>query len=442
MEGVVNRSHRLPHVVFPLFLILASLGLWALPWTSSRYRVAAFAEDRRPRQDRFSIATFNARFLFDGVAPEGKANFPWKNDPIAARAHLKQVAALLRSVDADFVHLSEVEDLPTLERLVLEIGDPSYRAYLTPGQDRFTRQNVGFLSRVDPDGKVLRSNEFVRSADGRISQGVAKNYGAHFRVGPLSLTIVGLHLLAFPDDPERARQRELQAEVVRRFTVREGTEKGRLLIVLGDFNDFDPAVSDVENNITRTHALKTIRGVGAFSETDDLANVATRLPKSQRYTIRTEPPDHLPGAPAQRSLTDHILVSRPLLPALRVVEIFDEAAAEPEDGGATRDEMGASDHLPLKATLDWDKLDIFRRGDTDDDSRVDTADGVHILLHLFARLPLDCLDSADANDDGHLQVTDVVFLLNRVHLQGTPLPAPGSPIPGADPTLDTLDCSR
>ena len=224
--------------------------------------------------------------------------------------------------------------------------------------------------------------------------------------------------------------------------MREGTDRRRLLIVLGDFNDFDPAVSDVENNITRTHTLKTIRGVGAFSEEDDLANVATRLPKSKRYTIRTEPPNHLPGAPAQRSLTDHILVSQPLLSALRVVEVFEETPGELEDGGAKKEGTGASDHIPLKATLAWDKLDIFRRGDTDDNAKVDTADGVHILLHLFARLPLDCLDSADTNDDGRLQVTDAVFLLNRVHLQGAPLPAPGSPIPGVDPTLDTLDCSR
>src|SRR4029434_186999 len=92
----------------------------------------AVPADRRPDRSQLSIATFNARFLFDGVAPEGEPAFPWKDDAVSARKHLQSIAALLRPLDADVIHISEVEDLGTLRRLALEIGDHTYEAYLIP----------------------------------------------------------------------------------------------------------------------------------------------------------------------------------------------------------------------------------------------------------------------------------------------------------------------
>lgn len=74
-------------------------------------------------------------------------------------------------------------------------------------------------------------------------------------------------------------------------------------------------------------------------------------------------------------------------------------------------------------------------------STVDTADVLLLLRAIFAgsaRLP--CLDAADVNDSGSLDLSDAVHLLNHLFRGG---PAPLAPFPeaGADPTRrDPLDC--
>ena len=53
--------------------------------------------------------------------------------------------------------------------------------------------------------------------------------------------------------------------------------------------------------------------------------------------------------------------------------------------------------------------------------------------------PFDCEDSADVNDDGGLNLTDAVYLLNHLFRGQTEPPAP-FPEAGVDPTEDELDC--
>ena len=399
---------------------------WLLPVT----RLGA--EDRRPDRCRLSVATFNARFLFDGLDPEGDASFPWKGDSVQAGEHLSDIARLLREVDADIVHVSEVESLEVLEWLVSEIGDDSYRAFLVPGFDLFTRQNVGVISRVDPVGAPFRTDEWARSPFGGPAQGVSKNYVARFELAGLDFALVGLHLLAFPYDPERAPRRESQAEVIRRLCVREGTERRRFLIVLGDFNDFDSRVPDAAGNTTRTRVLDVIRGVDGGTTRDELENVASTLPPDRRFSAFFDRDrDGFDDGITERSMTDHILLSSELAPAIELVEVFDE-----HDPIA-----GPSDHFPLKVTLDLTRLGLFTRGDADSDGTVDWRDSIAALEFLFGKTRLDCVDAADTDDDGRIRVTDAVRLLIHLFQRG-PAPAPpGSVLPGHDPTDDSLECA-
>ena len=79
---------------------------------------------------------------------------------------------------------------------------------------------------------------------------------------------------------------------------------------------------------------------------------------------------------------------------------------------------------------------VFIRGDTDGDGQVCMADSVRLLYSFFRpdRIELECLDAADATDDGRLDLSDVVAGLMWV-FQSVPLPPPhGSP--GVDPTED------
>ena len=53
--------------------------------------------------------------------------------------------------------------------------------------------------------------------------------------------------------------------------------------------------------------------------------------------------------------------------------------------------------------------------------------------------PLSCLDAGDTNDNGSVDVADVVYLLAFLFSSGDP-PPPPFPDPGPDPTPDPLVC--
>ena len=70
----------------------------------------------------------------------------------------------------------------------------------------------------------------------------------------------------------------------------------------------------------------------------------------------------------------------------------------------------------------------------------DIADAIFTLGYLFASEPApSCLDAADANDDGALEIIDAVYLPNFLSLGG---PAPPEPFPTCNPdqTIDELGC--
>ncbi len=77
----------------------------------------------------------------------------------------------------------------------------------------------------------------------------------------------------------------------------------------------------------------------------------------------------------------------------------------------------------------------FRRGDANDDRRVDLSDSVAVLNYLFlgsARPP--CLEAANANDDLRLDLSDAVFILGFLFLGQDVPPAPGPRDCGPDAT--------
>ena len=81
----------------------------------------------------------------------------------------------------------------------------------------------------------------------------------------------------------------------------------------------------------------------------------------------------------------------------------------------------------------------FIRGDSNDDATVDLSDGVAIFSDLFIGVaaPAPCRDALDANDDGSADISDGIYVLNFLFQGGPPIPEPW-PLPGADPTPDSL----
>ena len=82
----------------------------------------------------------------------------------------------------------------------------------------------------------------------------------------------------------------------------------------------------------------------------------------------------------------------------------------------------------------------FRRADANADGRLDPSDVVFTLVYLFLKGPAPlCFDAADANDDGGIDISDPVKTLVHLFRGGEPPPPPGLRC-GLDPTADTLSC--
>ena len=85
---------------------------------------------------------------------------------------------------------------------------------------------------------------------------------------------------------------------------------------------------------------------------------------------------------------------------------------------------------------------LFVRADADDNGAVQLTDGIFILNFLFiGGAAPTCGDAADADDNGALQLTDGIFILNFLFLGGAPPSTPGLDC-GEDPADpdDTLGC--
>ena len=81
----------------------------------------------------------------------------------------------------------------------------------------------------------------------------------------------------------------------------------------------------------------------------------------------------------------------------------------------------------------------FIRGDMNQDSRVNVSDMIAILGHLFWSRSQPCEKAGDSNDDGKLDLPDVIFLGDFLFREGPPIFPPVLQC-GLDPTSDNLSC--
>lgn len=330
------------------------------------------AADRRPTARReaneLRVATFNAEWLFDGDAGDSRIS-PWKGDPEGALSHRRRVADVVGALDADIVAVEEVEDCTNLRALaeLLNSRAPAgstpdeglYAPFLVKGKDSYTGQDVGLLTRVDPEGPLERTEARaaqpvagsacygspVPEGDGTRSSGVSKHFRARFDVGGVKLAVIGAHFISRPTDPARCEQREGQATVMRNYLL-EAAAEGRHLVFLGDLNDYSDSVPDAHGNKPTSRVLSILRGdtglgSGVAAEAP-LHEVSCALPPEERYTSWWDhaPKDGKDDGGAEHSAIDHLLLS---------TYLFDRASNV--SVGHFYDAADVSDHWPLSVTL-------------------------------------------------------------------------------------------
>ncbi len=113
-----------------------------------------------------------------------------------------------------------------------------------------------------------------------------------------------------------------------------------------------------------------------------------------------------------------------------------------ESGAIQIDYVGYRSGVHLPAPADAAPRASFVRGDFNFDGRINVADPILILHHVFSAMSSACEDAGDFDDNELLNVADAVFGLNFVFRGGEVPPAP-YPEPGKDPGgAGPLTCER
>jgi exonuclease III len=276
--------------------------------------------DRRKDKNSLRLVQYNVEWLFidyySGMDCPGNG-CTW-HSVSDAQTHLSYVANTVKTLQPDIINLCEVEGCDELNMLKEQL-DSTYNAYLKKGTDTGTGQNVGMLTRIDPLVSLYRSEEKVTypisgtkcgSTTASGTSGVSKHYITEFKFGTMNVAMIGAHLLAIPTDPARCVQREAQAQVIQNV-VSSYIQKGYEVILIGDMNDYDAEVLDLNYDKPVSRVLDIMKGLdGEKKGTYTLTNIATKIVQTERYSDWWDS-DNNCNTSSQKDLSmiDHILVT-------------------------------------------------------------------------------------------------------------------------------------
>lgn len=295
-----------------LFFIFFSVGLSSdteCPYVSS-------IEDRRSDKNRLRLVQYNAEWLF--IDYYSAMNCPgtgctWVNQS-EALIHMDYVAKVITELNPDIINICEVEGCDELSMLRDKLADTTYATYLKKGTDSSTGQNVGMISRVDPLVNLYRSeNKIAYPIAGSTcgytgiggSSGVSKHYITEFKFGEYNVAFISAHLLAIPTDPTRCSEREAQATVLH-GVILDYINREYEVVMLGDFNDYDAEIPDLNGNQPTSKVLDILKGQDDYT----LYSVSEQIKQSERYSDWWDS-DANCATNSQKdfSLIDHILIT-------------------------------------------------------------------------------------------------------------------------------------
>ena len=307
--------HYLSYLLLPL---IAFTGTYA---TDTQCPVAPnVPDDRRADVNRFRLVQYNVEWLFiDQYNGCPGSSCVWANQS-EANTHMDWVVNVLDELDGDYINFCEIEGCDELNMLK-SLTSNTYNPYLIKGTDSSTGQNVGVLTKIDPVTNLMRNEDrasypIAGSTCGYTgspgTSGVSKHYYTTLKINECPVAIVGAHLLAYPTDSSRCASREAQA-VVLQETILELTEQGYEIIVLGDFNDYDGAVPDINSHKPISQVLEILKGnAGPYKAQYNLKPVSSFIAQSERYTEWWDENANCKQDKSDLSMIDHILVSSEL----------------------------------------------------------------------------------------------------------------------------------
>ena len=305
-----------------LFLILSFLS--KLFFAETECPIVNSTNDRRENKNSLRLVQYNVEWLFIDYYSE--MNCPgegctWKNQSEAEK-HMKYVAKVVNELNPDIINFCEVEGCDELNLLNNQLDNThgNYISYLKKGTDTGTGQNVGMLTRIDPIKSLYRSElkynyPIYGSKCGyngsQSSTGVSKHYITEFKFNNMNVAFISAHLLAVPTDPARCAQREGQASVLQ-SVIFNYINLDYEVIIIGDLNDYDGEILDVNNNYPTSRVLDILKGLyGDYGGKYNLYNVAETIIKSERYSDWWDNDNNCDTMSRyDYSMIDHILVTK------------------------------------------------------------------------------------------------------------------------------------
>ena len=294
--------------------------LTTIAFADTECPVVSTIGDRRKDKSKLRLAQYNVEWLF--IDYYSSMDCPgngctWKN-LTEAQTHMDYVAKRIQAINPDIINFCEVEGCDELNMLKGKL-DGSYVPYLKKGTDTGTGQNVGMLTRVDPLKSLYRTelkyNYPIPGSNcgytGSVSStGVSKHYITEFEFNGINVAFVSAHLIAIPTDSARCAQREAQASVLQ-TVLYDYINKGYEVIMIGDFNDYDAEVLDMNSDKPKSVVLDILKGLkGDFAGKYQLHNAAETIVQSERYSDWWDSDNNCNTASKyDYSMIDHILVT-------------------------------------------------------------------------------------------------------------------------------------
>jgi exonuclease III len=277
--------------------------------------------DRRLNKNNLRLVQYNVEWLF--IDYYSAMNCPgsgctWVNQS-EAETHMDYVAKVVNQLNPDIINFCEIEGCDELNILKDKLDNDDYVPYLKKGTDTSTGQNVGMLTRVDPLINLYRTEmKYDYPIPGSkcgytgvpSTSGVSKHYITEFMFNDYIIAFIAAHLIAIPTDSTRCAQREAQAAVLQN-TIYSYINKGYEVIMLGDFNDYDAEVLDVNNNKPTSRVLDILKGNdGDFAGHYTLYNIAEEIQQKDRFSDWWDSDNNCNTASQKDySMIDHVLVT-------------------------------------------------------------------------------------------------------------------------------------
>ena len=239
---------------------------------------------------------------------------------------MDNVAEVVARLRPDVLAMQEVEgcriasNVSAAAAARIGLAASPWKAYAIEGADSFLRQQVAFLSTVDPAQDVRRTDErrdypvpgstcgFSGSTD---DTGVSKNSIMRLMLGEVPVPFINTHFKAFPTQPSSCAKREAQATVLAAAAA-EALAAGDEVVVLGDMNDFlvNGTLADAAGS-QPTSSVFSILGDVDGDGVMDLFPAMALLPVEERYTNWWDhaPKDGIDQGITEHSQLDHILMT-------------------------------------------------------------------------------------------------------------------------------------